>query len=102
MKKIFLLISVLLILTACSQKAETLAPVFDFDGEGNYIGFSSFEQVDYNSAIDAGYYALRGLSEEGNIDKWNAFVSTTDKGDNASIRIVKYNKEDETKPILLD
>lgn len=76
---------------------------FSFDDEGQYTGFSKLpSNYTIKKAENDGYFVMQSLEIIANIDEWDNFIETSEKGINTSIRMVKFYTEDANSPYFSD
>ncbi len=99
MKKVIvsflIIISTIGLFTSCGKSYESQAIKFSFNDNGNYTGFANLP-VEYSieEAEKDGYFVAQDLEDDINKKLWDNFSQDAAKGENAGIRIVSFDTED--------
>lgn len=92
MKKILFILSIILFFTGCSKTTSKPQMLdFEFDSDGNYIGFSDLP-VDYTKkqATKDGCYVRKDSKAVAGFSQWKDFIQDTSDNKDTSIRIVNF------------
>lgn len=96
---VLLLSCLLMLLAGCLGQEEPLSNEyivlpFNFDGEGNYTGFTTVTlNYTIEQAIENGFYVRSGAGELGGNKAWQNFIENSSNNINSSIRIM-HNFDD--------
>jgi hypothetical protein len=86
-------------------KTPTKVPplAFSIDAVGNYTGFSNLpKNYTVEDAKKDGYIVEQDSVVIANIDIWADFVETAEKGNNTSVRMVRFSTQDLSGPYFRD
>ena len=99
----FSLACMLCVLTACSANESNETIEFSFDTSGNYTGFINLPaNYTIEDAEKDECFVTQDLDVMANNDVWDNFIKTASRGNNASIRTVRFYTEDSKGPYFID
>lgn len=94
MKRFILMFALLLILVSCGQNpADTITlPV---DADGIYTGFADIpSDLTSADAVKQGWYVIEDSTLLSGTEAWQEFLATSEKGDDAFLRVVHFIEEE--------
>ena len=98
------LICIMILFAGCNKKENINSSLeFSFDSEGNYEGFNDMPS-DYTPemAQKDGYFVKGYYNFVANESLWDQFLTDSSRGNDASIRIVKFYASDELSYFFTD